>query len=81
MGSLAGGLLSYMQLKKGNKTLKHEAAAQKKAQARAEAMTPGQARQAEGVAQAAASDLQRRRGVQSTFMDAWTGTSDEGVGA
>lgn len=81
MGSLAGGLLSYGQLKKGNKALKRQAAAQKRAAARAEAMTPAQERQAEGAVQAASEDLARRKGVQATFTDAWTGVDDGGVGA
>lgn len=84
MGSLAGGLLSYNELRKGKKALKRQEADQKRAEARAEALKPAGNVSADGVVQAASEDLKRRRGVQSTFLSSWTGTGvddGEGVGA
>lgn len=84
MGSLAGGLLSYKELRKGRKALKKQEEEQKRAEARAEALKPAGSVSADGVVRAASDDMKRRRGVQSTFLSSWTGTGvdeGEGVGA
>jgi hypothetical protein len=67
MGSVVGGVASYLQYKKSEKALKSMEARQAAAEREAKALTPATATNPEGGAESEAAMKKKRRGVQATF--------------
>lgn len=67
MGSVIGGVTSYLQYKKSEKALSSMEARQAKAERDAKALTPATAQNPEGGAESEAAMKRKRKGVQATF--------------